>query len=69
MVDADKGFVVAPGSSEALATAVRAFLALPAEKRAAMGAASKERVESRFTWPVIARQTLDAIARIRSERA
>ncbi len=69
MVDAGNGYVVAPGSSEALATAVRAFLALPAEKRAAMGAVSKDRVESRFTWPVIARQTLDAIARIGKDRA
>ncbi|MES2441443.1 MAG: glycosyltransferase family 4 protein [Pseudomonadota bacterium] len=66
MVDKDNGFVVAPASSEQLADAVRAFLALPAEARAAMGETSRARVEARFTWGRIARQTLDAIARLRS---
>jgi glycosyltransferase involved in cell wall biosynthesis len=68
MVDQDNGFVVAPASSERLADAVHAFLALPPEARAAMGECSRRRVEARFTWPVIARQTLDTIARLRSER-
>lgn len=68
MVDKDNGFVVAPASSDALAGAVRAFLALPADVRAGMGAFSRARVETRFTWGQIARQTMDAIARIRSAR-
>jgi glycosyltransferase involved in cell wall biosynthesis len=65
MVDADNGFVVAPASSAQLADAVRAFLALPAEARAAMSEASRRRVAEHFTWGQIARQTLAAIARLR----
>ena len=69
MVDKDNGFVVAPGSSAALADAVRTFLALPPEARAGMGEFSRRRVEARFTWPEIARQTLDLIAQHRGALA
>lgn len=63
MVDAENGFVVAPASSAELADAVRAFLALPAKARTAMGKTSRQRVETHFTWARIARQTLDTLAR------
>lgn len=61
MVDQDTGFVVAPASSEQLANAIHAFLAIPAEKRAAMSATARRRVEENFTWARIARQTLDLV--------
>lgn len=63
MVDKDNGFVVPPASSAALADAVRAFVALPNEARAAMGRASRQRVETQFTWQQVAKQTLDTIER------
>lgn len=69
MVDKDNGLVVPPGSTEALRTAIRAFLALPAESRAGMGAFSRARVEARFTWQQVARLTLDTIERHLSTRA
>jgi glycosyltransferase involved in cell wall biosynthesis len=69
MVDGDTGFVVAPASSGQLADAIRAFIALPVEKRTAMSERGRRRIEEHFTWGEIARQTLDAIARLRSARA
>ncbi|MCW3849347.1 glycosyltransferase family 4 protein [Sphingomonas sp. LB-2] len=63
MVGKDNGFVVAPGSSEALAQAIRAFLALPTDAREGMGEVSRRRVEARFTWQQVARATLDTIER------
>jgi glycosyltransferase involved in cell wall biosynthesis len=63
MVDAENGFVVAPARSDQLADAVRAFLARAPEARTAMGENSRAKVEARFTWQQVARQTLDTIKR------
>jgi glycosyltransferase involved in cell wall biosynthesis len=63
MVDRENGHVVAPRSAAQIGDAVKAFLALPREKRAALGTASRRKVETRFTWPQVARATLDTIER------
>ena len=61
MVDAENGFVVAPGSASRLAGAINAFLQTSPERRARMGRASRRRVEQYFTWPRIATLTLETI--------
>jgi MMP alpha-(1->4)-mannosyltransferase len=63
--DGDAALTVEPNNPEALVVAIRRLLDDPA-LRAAMGARGRERVISRFTWPVTARGTAacyDAILR------
>ncbi len=68
MVGPDNGFVVEPGSSAQLAGAIAAFLRLPAEARLGMAAVSRERVETQYTWPQVARLTLETIEKHCSAR-
>jgi len=55
-VVADAGVLVPPGDASALATAIARLLADPAE-RERLGAAARRRVDERFTWRAVARQT------------
>jgi glycosyltransferase involved in cell wall biosynthesis len=55
-VVADAGVLVPPGDAGALATAIARLLADPAE-RERLGAAARRRVDERFTWRAVARQT------------
>jgi len=48
------GRLCPPGNSEALAQAISQLAALSPEQRAAMGAASRARVEQDYTWPQVA---------------
>jgi glycosyltransferase involved in cell wall biosynthesis len=63
MVDASNGFVVQPGSVGALEHALRHFLKLPKDARRNMGNASRSRIDERFSWPAVARQTLQLLER------
>lgn len=51
---AETGTVVPPRDSEALAAGLLAMLALPHERRAALGAAARERIQREFGLPAIA---------------
>jgi glycosyltransferase involved in cell wall biosynthesis len=62
VVDGVTGVLVPPRQPAALAEAVRALLADPS-RRALLGAAGRERVESRYTWDRIAEETLRVYAR------
>jgi glycosyltransferase involved in cell wall biosynthesis len=64
LVDRDNGFLVPPGSSQALAEAVRRFTNLDQDVKLGLGARSREKVETLFTWPEIARQTLSLLDRL-----
>ena len=68
MVDKDNGFVVPPGSSAALRTAIEAFMALPPASRASMGEFARRGAET-LTWQRVARMTLDTIERRQGARA
>lgn len=61
IADAQTGRVVPPGDAGALARAISGLLADPA-RLAAMGAAGRRRVEEGFTWDLVARRMVDAIA-------
>ncbi len=61
MVDKTNGFVVAPGSISQLADALSAFHTLNDRQKDHLRACSRQRVEERFTWPIIARATLDLL--------
>lgn len=52
------GELVPPGDPEALADTLQAVLADP-DKRAAMGAAGRERAVAEYSWRAVARQTVD----------
>ncbi|AHG91034.1 glycosyl transferase group 1 [Gemmatirosa kalamazoonensis] len=49
----DTGMVVPPWQPEALADALRVMVALPAERRAALGAAARERVRAHFSLETV----------------
>ncbi len=57
------GTLVPPGDAPALAAAVQALLDDPA-RRAAMGAAGRERMTTRFDWRVTAAATARVYARL-----
>ena len=59
VVDGETGLLVPPGDPAALAAAIRQVLADP-ELGARMGTAGRRRVEEKFTWEAIARQTVEA---------
>ncbi|OPY27288.1 MAG: Trehalose synthase [Methanocella sp. PtaU1.Bin125] len=65
--DGVTGFLVPPADPEALAEKILA-LAGDDRRRAALGAASRERVERLFDWPVIARQYLSLIESLSEAR-
>ena len=56
VVDRATGWLVPPRDPVVLASALRALLADPA-RRAAMGAAARDRVEQWYSWPRVAEQT------------
>lgn len=64
LVDRDNGLLVPPGSSHALAEAVREFTNLDRDVKLGLGARSREKVETKFTWPEVARQTLSLLNRL-----
>jgi glycosyltransferase involved in cell wall biosynthesis len=53
----DAGLLVAPGDAEELAGVLRRLMDSP-EERARWGAAGLRRVQERYTWPVVARATV-----------
>jgi glycosyltransferase involved in cell wall biosynthesis len=55
VIDGETGRLVPPGDAEALATAIRDVLESPDDARS-LGRAGRERVESTFTWPAVARR-------------
>ena len=64
VVDRVTGWLIPPRDPAALAGALRALLADPAQ-RAAMGAAGRDRVEQRYAWPRVAAQTEAVYQRLR----
>jgi glycosyltransferase involved in cell wall biosynthesis len=61
MVDRENGFIVQPGSTPELRSAVENFLKLSALTRSGMSEASRSRVVERFSWPKVASLTLRTI--------
>ena len=61
LVDEQNGFVVPPASPEVLARTVERFAALSEEDKDKMRASSRQKVESKFTWKKVAKQTLSLI--------
>jgi glycosyltransferase involved in cell wall biosynthesis len=59
MVIGENGFIIPPGDIKALKHAMIRFLKLPEEKRREMGRNSYELVRSKFTWPKIAKKTIE----------
>lgn len=54
LVGGDNGWLVPPGDAHALRAALEALAATTNAQRARMGVAGRERVEARFTWPLVA---------------
>jgi D-inositol-3-phosphate glycosyltransferase len=65
VVDRATGWLVPPRDPATLARALRVLLADPA-RRAAMGAAGRDRVEQWYTWPHVAAQTEAVYQRLRA---
>ena len=61
LVDQRNGFVIPPASPEVLARTVERFAALSEEDKDKMRASSRQKVESKFTWKKVAKQTLSLI--------
>jgi glycosyltransferase involved in cell wall biosynthesis len=55
--------VAPPHDAAAMTDAAQALLADP-DRRAAMGAAARRDAETRFAWPVVARQWIELYARV-----
>ncbi len=61
VAEAGCGETIAPEDPQALAAAVRRLRAIPAEARERMGRAGRAYVEAHHTYPVLARNFLDAV--------
>lgn len=61
------GYLCAERNANSLAEAMKAFAALPTEKREAMGRASRNKVEERFAESNVIAAYLDALDRLRRE--
>jgi glycosyltransferase involved in cell wall biosynthesis len=61
LVDRQNGFVVPPHNPGLLAAAIDEYVSLPDSRKDEMRVASRSRVESRFTWKKVAKQTLSLI--------
>ncbi len=68
VMDRATGWLVPPRDPVVLAGALRALLADPG-RRAAMGAAGRDRVEQWYTWPRVAAQTEAVYQRLRANTA
>ena len=64
--DAGCGETIAPEDPQALAAAVQRLRAMPAEARARLGRAGRAYIEANHTYPVLARNFLDAVSERRS---
>lgn len=60
IADADTGFLVEPGSADALADAIRRTIDLGADGRAAMGARARSRITQSFSTAAMTAATLAA---------
>jgi glycosyltransferase involved in cell wall biosynthesis len=58
------GFLCNPAEPESLALAIKKFAELPRESRAAMGEASRRKVQDRFSEQVVVRAYLDVLNRL-----
>jgi glycosyltransferase involved in cell wall biosynthesis len=56
------GFIVEPGSSEALRRGILDLLALSDDERQRFGEEGRRHVLANFTWPIVAKKTLDLCA-------
>ena len=65
--DGITGFLVPPANAEALAEKIL-FLAGDSQRRAVMSQAARKRVEGQFDWPIIARQYLDIIMAVMTDK-
>lgn len=69
VLEGKTGFVVQPGSKEELKRGIRKLMGLSLEERQRIGQQGKEHVLANFTWPVVAKQTLELAEEIlRSSR-
>ncbi len=59
VLDGKTGFVVQPGSKEELKRGILKYLALSEAERLRFGEEGKKHVLDNFTWPVVAKRTLD----------
>jgi len=66
LVDGVTGFLVPPRDPQALAARFYQLLSEP-ELRIQMGQAARQRVEQRFTWPIVARHTGDLYKTVLAE--
>jgi glycosyltransferase involved in cell wall biosynthesis len=62
--DGVNGWIVPEQDPHALAAAILRLAALPPAQRAALGAASRELIETQFGWPHLARRYLEHFARL-----
>jgi glycosyltransferase involved in cell wall biosynthesis len=58
LVDTTNGWLLPKGDADALYTAIREFVALPAERRRALGVAGHQRALERFTWEAVTTGTV-----------
>ena len=63
VTEASCGITVPPGHPEAIAQALRTLAGLSTTERSAMGARGRSHVLARQTYPILARQFLDAAVR------
>jgi glycosyltransferase involved in cell wall biosynthesis len=62
--DGVNGFLCRPVDPDSLAAAMRKFADLPAKSKAAMGQASRHKVQERFSETVVVRAYVDALSRL-----
>jgi glycosyltransferase involved in cell wall biosynthesis len=64
LIDDSTGVLLPRADANLLATALRKILELSDAERRAMGRAARARVESRFAWDAVARQTRDLLEEV-----
>jgi glycosyltransferase involved in cell wall biosynthesis len=69
VVDQDTGLLLPPGESEAVAGALRALLDAGEERRAAIGAAGREKAEREWSWPSLVERMDGAYAEALAARS
>jgi glycosyltransferase involved in cell wall biosynthesis len=68
VAEAGCGLTVAPGDAAAVAAGLEQLAALPATERRAMGERGRTFVQAHHTYPVLARQFLQAVVAARQRR-